>query len=166
MSGSVCLLATLAEPITFSLLRRHLTENRLTQCQRSLLKDSGAESSEGNALMTISTQSPSVMLVLVRGYDQQSSLLASGERAFSSSIGAGRERIEFSSILRIFFLIFHDLCSRESSKSFEQTEFVFFLLCYNRLGVRMDSDISDRFRLDFVCHSPHVFFSSPSVELC
>ncbi|GJU53524.1 ribonuclease H-like domain-containing protein [Tanacetum coccineum] len=38
--------------------------------------------------------------------------------------------------------------------------------CYNRLGVRIDSDISDRFRLDSVCHSPHVFFRSPSVELC
>ncbi|GJW49187.1 hypothetical protein Tco_0090538 [Tanacetum coccineum] len=37
--------------------------------------------------------------------------------------------------------------------------------CYNGLGVGVDSDISNRLRLNYVCHGPHVFLSSPPVEL-
>ncbi|GJW14618.1 hypothetical protein Tco_0018751 [Tanacetum coccineum] len=59
------------------------------------------------------------------------------------------EQIEFQ-VPREFSLIFHISCSRMSLG----------------LGVGIDSNISNTFRLDFVCHSPHVFFSSPPVELC
>ncbi|GJX16318.1 hypothetical protein Tco_0217150 [Tanacetum coccineum] len=73
-----------------------------------------------------------------------------------SGIGAGRPDYIPSS-LGIFFnlsyLLLNDVIKSLTTK------------CYNRLSVWMDSDISNTFRLDSVCHSPHVFFSSPPVEL-